>query len=159
MRRRYPAAAPFAPAPWVRQILSTLLERALARGAHWQAEVRLVQQQIQDGAIGSVISVRANFYGGTGGFEAGTWRSQIEGDGGIVVDGGTHYVRPLRYALRARYPAATAASQKLVRRALTRTGCTRSGCGCGVCRMLRAEGPPPLAGRPPPRVFRRPSGG
>jgi hypothetical protein len=34
----------------------------------------------------------------------------------------------------------------------------RSGCGCGVCRMLRAEGTPPLAGRPPPRVFRRPSG-
>jgi predicted dehydrogenase len=103
----------------------------ISEHAHWQAEVRLVQQQIQDGAIGSVISVRANFYGGTGGFEAGTWRSQIEGDGGIVVDGGTHYVRPLRYALRARYPAATAASHKLVRRALTRTGCARSGCGWG----------------------------
>eukprot|EP01047_Picozoa_sp_COSAG01_P034224 COSAG01_NODE_2561_length_7452_cov_9.383925_4_plen_354_part_00 len=64
--------------------------------AQWQPEVLLVHSLLQRGVIGEVISARANFWGGAGGFEAGQWRANIEGGGGVVVDGGTHYVRPLR---------------------------------------------------------------
>eukprot|EP01050_Picozoa_sp_SAG11_P012843 SAG11_NODE_1455_length_4878_cov_3.119063_4_plen_612_part_00 len=68
----------------------------ISEHGQWQPEVLLVKEMLEAGAVGEVLTARAHFYGGTGGFEAGTWRSDIEGGGGIVVDGGTHYTRPLR---------------------------------------------------------------
>jgi len=57
-----------------------------------------VQQLIQEGAIGEIITARAAFGGKVGtGWGGNPWRynKEITG-GGICIDGGTHWIRPLR---------------------------------------------------------------
>lgn len=64
---------------------------------YWPDAVK-VQQLIQDGAIGEIITARAFFGGRVGsGWGGNPWRydKTITG-GGICIDGGAHWIRPLR---------------------------------------------------------------
>jgi UDP-N-acetyl-2-amino-2-deoxyglucuronate dehydrogenase len=64
---------------------------------YWPGAVK-VQQLIQDGALGEIITARASFGGKAGrGWGTNPWRydKEITG-GGIVIDGGAHWIRPLR---------------------------------------------------------------
>ena len=70
----------------------------VAEQAQYWPDVRAVQQLIQAGAIGEVITARANFsypIGSDGGDKP--WRYEIaKTGGGICIDGGAHWIRPLR---------------------------------------------------------------
>jgi UDP-N-acetyl-2-amino-2-deoxyglucuronate dehydrogenase len=85
-----------------------ILSRAASSGAHFQVgenaqywpEITAVAEAIERGAIGDVITARAwhchppmaDFYGG----EA-PWRfSQAAAGGGVTIDTGSHWLRPLR---------------------------------------------------------------
>jgi predicted dehydrogenase len=64
---------------------------------YWPDAVR-VQQLIRQGAIGEIITARAMFGGKVGsGWGPHPWRydKRING-GGICIDGGSHWIRPLR---------------------------------------------------------------
>lgn len=70
----------------------------VAEQAQYWPDARKVQQMLQAGTIGDVITARA-FFGGPAGKQ---WRSKpwrydktIAG-GGICIDGGAHWIRPLR---------------------------------------------------------------
>jgi UDP-N-acetyl-2-amino-2-deoxyglucuronate dehydrogenase len=64
---------------------------------HWPSAVK-AQQLIQDGAIGEIVTAKASFGGRAGSaWGRNVWRydKQITG-GGICIDGGLHWIRPLR---------------------------------------------------------------
>ena len=74
----------------------------VAEQAHYWPDARKVQQLIQAGAIGEIITARA-FFGNpapsnmlaNGG--AKPWRYELAlAGGGITIDGGAHWLRPLR---------------------------------------------------------------
>ncbi len=70
----------------------------VAEQSQYSPKVVKVQQLIQDGALGEIISARATFGGRVGtGWGSKPWRydKQITG-GGICIDGGSHWIRPLR---------------------------------------------------------------
>lgn len=71
---------------------------------YWQ-EVALAKKLITEGAIGSVVSAAAYYFESmrdnvTSGLDAGGglgWRCSLaRAGGGIVIDGGLHWIRPLR---------------------------------------------------------------
>lgn len=71
---------------------------AIAEQAQFWADAVKVRELLQDGAIGDVITARAYFGGRAGtGWGSKPWRydKAITG-GGIVIDGGSHTIRPLR---------------------------------------------------------------
>jgi predicted dehydrogenase len=71
----------------------------VAEQAHYWPDARLVQQLIRDGVIGDIITAHAYF-----GNPAPTtspmprpWRYDLaQAGGGITIDGGAHWLRPLR---------------------------------------------------------------
>jgi predicted dehydrogenase len=70
----------------------------VAEQAQYSPAVVAAQRLIRDGALGEIITARAFFGGRVGtGWGSKPWRydKQITG-GGIVIDGGAHYIRPLR---------------------------------------------------------------
>ena len=68
---------------------------------YWPDAVK-VQQLIRDGAIGEIITARAAFGGKVGrGWGSNPWRyDKASTGGGICIDGGLHWMRPLRMWLR-----------------------------------------------------------
>ncbi|KAL3892711.1 MAG: hypothetical protein SGPRY_014862, partial [Prymnesium sp.] len=64
---------------------------------------------IASGAIGQVLSVQADYFesmgatlfGGADPFNLGWRRSRSKAGGGVVIDGGLHWIRPLRLLLGA----------------------------------------------------------
>ena len=82
--------------------------------SQWWPEILAAQQLIEDGRIGEVITARSSFYGGLGGIldPEGWRRSTQQCGGGIVIDGGTHWVRPLRMWL-GEVVEVTGATQRL----------------------------------------------
>ncbi len=71
----------------------------VAENAQYWPEVVLVKELIDDGAVGEVITARAwycappmeQFHG------AGAWRMSVaEAGGGVAIDAGSHWLRPLR---------------------------------------------------------------
>ena len=77
----------------------------------------MAQQLIEDGRIGDATQ-RSSFYGGLGGIldPEGWRRSTQQCGGGIVIDGGTHWVRPLRMWL-GEVVEVTGATQRLTAQA------------------------------------------
>lgn len=70
----------------------------VAEQSQYSPQVVKVQHLIRDGALGEIITARAAFGGRVGtGWGARPWRydKQITG-GGITIDGGAHWIRPLR---------------------------------------------------------------
>ena len=70
----------------------------VAENAQYWPDAVKVQQLIQEGAIGEIITARAAFGGRVGsGWGSRPWRydRKITG-GGICIDGGSHWIRPLR---------------------------------------------------------------
>ncbi|KAL1526974.1 hypothetical protein AB1Y20_015663 [Prymnesium parvum] len=78
------------------------------QSAHWP-EVTACVQLIARGAIGRVVSVQADYFesmaatvfGGADPFNLGWRRSRARAGGGVVIDGGLHWIRPLRLLLGA----------------------------------------------------------
>lgn len=71
----------------------------VAEQAHYWPDVRKVQELIQAGAIGAILMARAYF--GNAGPAASSgpkpWRYELAvAGGGITIDGGAHWLRPLR---------------------------------------------------------------
>lgn len=65
--------------------------------SQWWPEVLTAQWLVEQGHIGELLTGRSNFYGGLSGIDGQSWRSKIDqGGGGIAMDGGTHWIRPLR---------------------------------------------------------------
>jgi UDP-N-acetyl-2-amino-2-deoxyglucuronate dehydrogenase len=71
----------------------------VAEQAHYWPDARKVQELIQAGAIGAIITARA-FFGNAAGSNRGgarPWRYDLAmAGGGITIDGGAHWLRPLR---------------------------------------------------------------
>ncbi|MEZ4862191.1 MAG: Gfo/Idh/MocA family oxidoreductase [Caldilineaceae bacterium] len=72
----------------------------VAEQAHYWPDVRQVQQLIQAGAIGEIITARG-FFGNPapapGSVAGRPWRYDLAlAGGGITIDGGAHWLRPLR---------------------------------------------------------------
>ncbi|MCX6048488.1 MAG: Gfo/Idh/MocA family oxidoreductase [Chloroflexi bacterium] len=70
----------------------------VAEQAQYWPDACKVQQLIQEGAIGEIITARG-FFGGAAPNSGGTkpWRYyQAVAGGGITIDGGAHWLRPLR---------------------------------------------------------------
>lgn len=70
----------------------------VAEQAQYWPDALKIQQLLQEGAIGEVITARA-FFGGPAVASAGPkpWRYDIGmAGGGICIDGGAHWIRPLR---------------------------------------------------------------
>ncbi len=70
----------------------------VAEQSQYWPEALAVQQLIGEGAIGEIITARA-FFGGPVGSGWGTkpWRYELaKAGGGITIDGGAHWIRPLR---------------------------------------------------------------
>jgi predicted dehydrogenase len=70
----------------------------VAEQSQYWPDVLKVRQMIQDGAIGDILMARA-FFGGRVDIGWGTkpWRYELaKAGGGIVIDGGAHWIRPLR---------------------------------------------------------------
>jgi predicted dehydrogenase len=70
----------------------------IAEQSQYWPDARKVQQLIQEGTIGEVITARA-FFGGAVGNSWGDkpWRyDNAKAGGGICIDGGAHWIRPLR---------------------------------------------------------------
>lgn len=70
----------------------------VAEQAHYWPDARKVQQLIQAGAIGDIITARA-FFGNPAPAGGGPkpWRYELAlAGGGIIIDGGAHWLRPLR---------------------------------------------------------------
>jgi predicted dehydrogenase len=107
----------------------------VAEQSQYWLDVRKVQQLIQDGAIGDIITARA-FFGEVVGidsdWEPNSWRyDKAKMGGGICIDGGVHLIRPLRMWLGeveevvavVGYPLAEVEGESLVRSLLRfRTG-------------------------------------
>jgi len=71
----------------------------VAEQAHYWPDARKVQELIQAGAIGEVITARAYFGNPLGQRNLGPrpWRYELaKAGGGITIDGGAHWLRPLR---------------------------------------------------------------
>jgi predicted dehydrogenase len=72
----------------------------IAENSQYWPEIVKARDLIQDGAIGDVISARANFafeFDPRWFTEAKPWRyEKSRTGGGIVIDGGSHWIRPLR---------------------------------------------------------------
>jgi len=71
----------------------------VAEQAQYWPDARKVQELIQAGAIGEIITARAFFGGPVGKPSAGPrpWRYDLAlAGGGITIDGGAHWLRPLR---------------------------------------------------------------
>lgn len=71
----------------------------VAEQAHYWPDARKVQELIQAGAIGEVITARAYFGNPLGQRNPGPrpWRYELaKAGGGITIDGGAHWLRPLR---------------------------------------------------------------
>jgi UDP-N-acetyl-2-amino-2-deoxyglucuronate dehydrogenase len=72
----------------------------VAENAQYWPEVLTVRDLIRDGAIGDVITARAaTFFPALGDFYGGDhpWRfDQAAAGGGVVIDTGSHWLRPLR---------------------------------------------------------------
>jgi len=72
----------------------------VAENAQYWPEVLTVRDLIRDGAIGDVITARAaTFFPALGEFYSGDtpWRfSRAAAGGGVVIDTGSHWLRPLR---------------------------------------------------------------
>jgi predicted dehydrogenase len=71
----------------------------VAEQAQYWPDARKVQELIQTGAIGEIITARAFFGGPVGNRSAGPrpWRYDLaQAGGGITMDGGAHWLRPLR---------------------------------------------------------------
>ena len=72
----------------------------VAENAQYWPEVVQAQRLIQDGAIGDVITARAAFVMEFDGYwfgERRPWRyDRARAGGGIAIDGGSHWIRPLR---------------------------------------------------------------
>ena len=70
----------------------------VAEQSQYWPEALAVQRLIGEGAIGEIITARA-FFGGPVGSGWGTkpWRYELaKAGGGITIDGGAHWIRPLR---------------------------------------------------------------
>lgn len=71
----------------------------VAEQAQYWPDARKVQELIQTGAIGEIITARA-FFGGAAPSSSGgakPWRYHLAiAGGGITIDGGAHWLRPLR---------------------------------------------------------------
>lgn len=70
----------------------------VAEQSHYWPDAVKIQQMIDEGAIGEVITARA-FFGGSvdSGWESKPWRYELaKAGGGITIDGGAHWIRPLR---------------------------------------------------------------
>jgi UDP-N-acetyl-2-amino-2-deoxyglucuronate dehydrogenase len=70
----------------------------IAEQAQYWPDARTVQDLIQAGAIGDIITARAFFGGAVGtAWEDKPWRYNLAmAGGGICIDGGAHWLRPLR---------------------------------------------------------------
>jgi UDP-N-acetyl-2-amino-2-deoxyglucuronate dehydrogenase len=72
----------------------------VAENAQYWPEVRTARALIDDGAIGEVVTARAaTFFPALGDFYGGDspWRfDQAAAGGGVVIDTGSHWLRPLR---------------------------------------------------------------
>ena len=71
----------------------------VAENAQYWPEVLTVRDLIRDGAIGDVITARAaTFFPALGDFYGGDqpWRNRRAAGGGVVIDTGSHWLRPLR---------------------------------------------------------------
>jgi predicted dehydrogenase len=72
----------------------------VAENAQYWPEVLTVRDLIQDGAIGDVVTARAaTFFPALGDFYGGDtpWRNDLAAaGGGVVIDTGSHWLRPLR---------------------------------------------------------------
>lgn len=71
----------------------------VAEQAQYWTDARTVQEMIRSGAIGDVITARAVFGGPAGPSSVGPrpWRYDLAmAGGGITMDGGAHWIRPLR---------------------------------------------------------------
>lgn len=71
----------------------------VAEQAQYWPDARAVRDLIQSGAIGEIITARAFFGGPTGPLGDGPrpWRYDLAmAGGGITMDGGAHWIRPLR---------------------------------------------------------------
>ncbi len=72
----------------------------VAENAQYWPEVLTVRDQIADGAIGEVVTARAaTFFPALGDFYGGDkpWRfDRAAAGGGVVIDTGSHWLRPLR---------------------------------------------------------------
>ena len=65
--------------------------------SQWWPEILTAKWLVEEGRIGELLTARSNFYGGLGGIDGQSWRSKVDqGGGGITMDGGTHWIRPLR---------------------------------------------------------------
>ncbi|MFT5089619.1 MAG: UDP-N-acetyl-2-amino-2-deoxyglucuronate dehydrogenase [Planctomycetota bacterium] len=70
----------------------------VAEQSQYWPDALKVQELIRAGAIGEIITARA-FFGGAvgGGWGSKPWRYELaKAGGGIVIDGGAHWIRPLR---------------------------------------------------------------
>lgn len=70
----------------------------VAEQSHYWPEVVKVRELLRQGAIGDLITARAYFGGHVGsGWGGKPWRYELaRAGGGIVIDGGAHWIRPLR---------------------------------------------------------------
>jgi UDP-N-acetyl-2-amino-2-deoxyglucuronate dehydrogenase len=70
----------------------------VAEQAQYWPEAQKIKQLIQENAIGKIISARAYFGGAVGpGGGSKPWRyDKAIAGGGICIDGGAHWIRPLR---------------------------------------------------------------
>jgi len=71
----------------------------VAEQAQYWPDAQAVQEMIQSGAIGEIITARAVFGGPAGPSSGGPrpWRYDLAlAGGGITMDGGAHWIRPLR---------------------------------------------------------------
>lgn len=72
----------------------------VAENAQYWPEIVLAKQLIDDGAIGEIITARASFTMELDPYffaDANPWRfARAKTGGGIAIDGGSHWIRPLR---------------------------------------------------------------
>lgn len=70
----------------------------VAEQSQYWPDALKVQQLIGEGAIGDIITARAFFGGPVGsGWGSKPWRYELaKAGGGITIDGGAHWIRPLR---------------------------------------------------------------
>lgn len=71
----------------------------VAEQSHYWPDALKVRELIQKGTIGDIITARAYFGNAAGGVDTGPkpWRFELaKAGGGICIDGGAHWIRPLR---------------------------------------------------------------
>ena len=70
----------------------------VAEQSQYWPEILIAQKLVQEGRLGRIITARA-FFGGTADSKSTSkpWRYELaKAGGGIVIDGGAHWIRPLR---------------------------------------------------------------